>query len=76
MAEKYVSGELSNITKQIIPNSDQKKRVEPVNKKVNPNKSNGNENKLSKFDTRSDVPKQSNKTNEPKNNISRKNTKK
>jgi DNA topoisomerase-6 subunit B len=76
MAEKYVSGELSNITKQILPNSDQKKRFEPVNKKINPSNSNGNENKLSKFDTRSTVSTQSNKTNSPKINISRKDTKK
>ena len=76
MAEKYVSGELSNITKQILPNLDQKKRIEPVNKKINPSNSNGNEDKLSKFDTRSNVSKQSNKTNSPKINISRKNTKK
>ena len=76
MAEKYVSGELSNITKQILPNSDQKKRIEPVNKKINPINRNGNEDKLSKFDTRSNVSKQSNKTNSPKINISRKNTKK
>lgn len=76
MAEKYVSGELSNITKQILPNSDQKKRIEPVNKKINPSNSNGNEDKLSKFDTRSNVSKQSNKTNSPKINISRKNKKK
>jgi DNA topoisomerase VI subunit B len=76
MAGKYVSGELSNITKQILPNSDQKKRIEPVNKKINPINRNGNEDKLSKFDTRSNVSKQSNKTNSPKINISRKNTKK
>ncbi|MDP9493529.1 MAG: DNA topoisomerase VI subunit B [Thermoproteota archaeon] len=76
MAGKYVSGELSNITKQILPNSDQKKRIEPVNKKINPINRNGNEDKLSKFDTRSKVSKQSNKTNSPKINISRKNTKK
>lgn len=76
MAEKYVSGELSNITKHILPNSDQKKRIEPVNKKINPGNSNGNGIKLSKFDTRSNVSKQSNKTNSPKINISRKNTKK
>lgn len=76
MAEKYVSGELSNITKHILPNSDQKKRIEPVNKKINPSNSNGNGIKLSKFDTRSNVSKQSNKTNSPKINISRKNTKK
>lgn len=76
MAEKYVSGELSNITKQILPNSDQKKRIEPVNKKISTSKGNSNENKLSKFDTRSNVSTQSNKTNAPKINISRKNTKK
>jgi DNA topoisomerase VI subunit B len=76
MAEKYVSGELSNITKQILPNSDQKKRIEPVNRKINPSNSNGNGIKLSKFDTRSNVSKQSNKTNSSKINISRKNTKK
>ena len=76
MAGKYVSGELSNITKQILPNLDQKKRIEPVNKKINPSNSNGNGIKLSKFDTRSNVSKQSNKTNAPKINISRKNTKK
>jgi DNA topoisomerase VI subunit B len=76
MAGKYVSGELSNITKQILPNSDQKKRIEPVNKKINTSNSNGNAIKLSKFDTRSNVSKQSNKTNSPKINISRKNTKK
>src|SRR5919106_1737761 len=76
MAEKYVSGELSNITKQILPNSDQKKRIEPINKKINSSNSNGNENKMSKFDTRSNVSKQSNKNNAPKISISRKNTKK
>ena len=62
MAEKYVSGEISNIAKQIFPDSDQK-RVEPSNKKNTVNNDNGNENKLSKFDTRSNVSvsKQSNK---------------
>jgi DNA topoisomerase-6 subunit B len=75
LAEKYVGGELSNITKQIIPKSDQK-RIEPVNKKNNTTNRRGNENKLSKFDTRSNVPKQSNKISPPKINISHKNTKK
>jgi DNA topoisomerase VI subunit B len=75
LAEKYVGGELSNITKQIIPKSDQK-RIEPVNKKINTADRRGNENKLSKFDTRSNVSKQSNKINTPKINISRKNMKK
>ena len=75
LAEKYVGGELSNITRQIIPKSDQK-RIEPVNKKINTTNRRGNENKLSKFDTRSNVSKQSNKISSPKINISRKNTKK
>ena len=75
MAEKYVGGELSNIIKQIIPKSEQK-RIEPVNKKINTSNRSGSENKLSKFDTRSNVPKQSNKISSPKINISRKNTKK
>ena len=77
LAEKYVSGELSNITKQIFPDSDQK-RVEPGNKKNTVNNDNGNENKLSKFDTRSSisVSKQSNKIKPAKINIPRKITKK
>lgn len=75
LAEKYVGGELSNIAKQIIPKSDQK-RIEPVNKKINTTNRRGNENKLSKYDTRSNVSKQSNKISPPKINISRKNTKK
>jgi DNA topoisomerase VI subunit B len=77
LAEKYVSGELSNITKQIFPDSDQK-RVEPGTKKNTVNKDNGNENKLSKFDTRSSisVSKQSNKIKPAKINIPRKITKK
>lgn len=75
LAEKYVGGELSNITKQILPKSDQK-RIEPVNKKIGTSNRIGNENKLSKFDTRSNVSKQSNKISSPKNNISRRNRKK
>lgn len=77
LAEKYVSGELSNIAKQIFPDSDQK-RVEPGNKKNTVNNDNGNENKLSKFDTRSrvSVSKQSNKIKPEKINIPRKITKK
>jgi DNA topoisomerase-6 subunit B len=75
LAEKYVGGDLSNITKQILPKSDQK-TIEPFNKKINRRKRSGNENKLSKFDTRSNVSKQSNKITSPKINISRKNTKK
>ena len=77
LAEKYVSGELSNIAKQIFPDSDQK-RVEPGNKKNTVNNDNGNENKLSKFDTRSSVSvsKQSSKSKPAKINIPRKITKK
>ena len=77
LAEKYVGGELSNIAKQIFPDSDQK-RVEPGNKKNTVNNDNGNENKLSKFDTRSrvSVSKQSNKIKPAKINILRKITKK
>jgi DNA topoisomerase-6 subunit B len=77
LAEKYVSGELSNIAKQIFPDSDQK-RVEPGNKKNTVNNDNRNENKLSKFDTRSSVSisKQSNKIKPAKINIPRKITKK
>lgn len=75
LAEKYVGGELSNITKQIILKSDQK-RIEPINKKINTSKRTDNENKLSKFDTRSNVSKQGNKIGSPKIKISRKNTKK
>src|SRR5918995_1380922 len=63
MAGKYVSGELSNITKQILPNSDQK-GIESGNKKNTVNDDNGDDYKLSKFDTRSNVSvlKNSNKT--------------
>ena len=77
LAEKYVGGELSNIAKQIFPDSDQK-RVVPGNKKNTVNNANGNENKLSKFDTRSNVSvsKQSNKIKPAKINIPRKITKK
>ena len=75
LAEKYVGGELSNITKQIILKSDQK-RIEPIKKKINTSKRTDNENKLSKFDTRSNVSKQGNKIGSPKIKISRKNTKK
>lgn len=77
LAEKYVSGELSNIAKQIFPDSDQN-RVEPGNKKNTMNNDNGNENKLSNFDTRSSisVSKRSNKIKPAKINIPRKITKK
>jgi DNA topoisomerase VI subunit B len=77
LAEKYVSGELSNIAKQIFPDSDEK-RAEPGNKKNTMNNDDGNENKLNNFDTRSSisVSKQSNKIKPAKINIPRKITKK
>lgn len=77
LAEKYVSGELSNIAKQIFPDSDEK-RAEPGNKKNTMNNDNANENKLSNFDTRSSisVSKQNNKIKPAKINIPRKITKK
>jgi DNA topoisomerase VI subunit B len=77
LAEKYVSGELSNIAKQIFPDSDQK-RIESGNKKNTVNNNNGNDNKLNKFDTRSSesVLKHSNKTKPAKISIPRKITKK
>ena len=77
LAEKYVSGELSSIAKQIFPDSNQK-RVEPGDMKNTVNNDNGNENKLSKFDTRSSISilKQSNKSKPAKINIPRKITKK
>lgn len=80
LAERYVSGELTNITKQIFPDSNQK-RNQINNKKNNDKKNtvnndNGNENNLNKFDTRTSVPKHGNKTKLDKINIHRKITKK
>lgn len=76
LAEKYVGGELSNIAKQIIPNSNQKK-IEPVHKKmITSNTSTSKEIKLSKYDTRTSVANHSNKTKSSKIIISRKNAKK
>lgn len=77
LAEKYVGGELSNIAKQIFPDSDQK-RIESGNKKNTGNNDKGDDNKLSKFDTRSNVSVliHSNKTKPAKINIPRKITKK
>ncbi|MFN2433991.1 MAG: DNA topoisomerase VI subunit B [Nitrososphaeraceae archaeon] len=76
LAEKYVSGEFSNIAKQIYPDSDQK-GIESGNKKNTVNDDNGDDYKLSKFDTRSNVSvlKHSNKTKPAKINIPRKITK-
>jgi DNA topoisomerase VI subunit B len=75
LAERYVSGELINITKQIIPDSNQK-RNQMTDKKNTVNNDNGNENNLNKFDTRTSVSKHSNKTKPDKINIHRKITKK
>jgi DNA topoisomerase-6 subunit B len=77
LAEKYVGGELSNIAKKILPNSNQK-RIESGNKKNSVNSDKGDDNNLSKFDTRTNVSvlKHSNKTKPAKINIPRKITKK
>jgi DNA topoisomerase-6 subunit B len=75
MAEKYVGGELSNIAKQIIPNSNQKK-TEPVHKRMITSDTNSKEIKLNKYDTRTSEAKHSNKTKSSKIVISRKNAKK
>jgi DNA topoisomerase-6 subunit B len=75
LAERYVSGELTNITKQIIPDSNQK-RNQMNDKKNTVNNDNGNENKLNKFDTRTSVSRDSNKIKIDKINIPRKITKK
>lgn len=74
LAEKYVSGELTNITKQIFLNSDQNKNEEKIKKT---SVSNGEDvNKLSKFDTRTNILKSSNKIKLTKVEVSRKVTKK
>lgn len=75
LAERYVSGELINITKQIIADSNQK-RNQMTNKKNTVNNDNGNENNLNKFDTRTSISKHGNKTKQDKINIHRKITKK
>jgi DNA topoisomerase VI subunit B len=75
LAERYVSGELTNITKQIIPDSNQK-RNQMNDKKNTVNNDNGNENKLNKFDTRTSVSSDSNKIKIDKINIPRKIAKK
>ncbi len=58
LAEKYVSGELTNITKQIFQDSKDKGKVNVVeSKKKVLNNGKGNEIILSKFDTRTNVSK-------------------
>ncbi|TLX87260.1 MAG: hypothetical protein E6K97_09080, partial [Thaumarchaeota archaeon] len=75
LAERYVSGELINITKQIIPESNQKRNQ--INDKKNAvNNDNGNENNLNKYDMRTRVSKDGNKTKLDKINVHRKITKK
>jgi len=61
LAERYVSGELTNIAKQIFPDSNQK-RNQMNDKKNTINNDNENELNLNKFDTRSSVSKHGNKT--------------
>ncbi|HEY9398386.1 MAG TPA: DNA topoisomerase VI subunit B [Nitrososphaeraceae archaeon] len=75
LAERYVSGELTNITKQIFPDSNQKIN-DLNNKKYIVNNDNENKNNLSKFDTRTSVSKHGNKTRPDKINIPRTITKK
>ena len=74
LAEKYVSGELTNITKQIFLNSDQNKNEEKIKKTLVSNGEDGN--KLSKFDTRTNILKSSNKIKLTKVEVPRKVTKK
>jgi len=75
LAERYVSGELTNITKQIIPDSNHK-RYQMNDKKNTVNNDNGNENNLNKYDTRTSVSKHGNKTKLDKINVHHKITKK
>jgi DNA topoisomerase VI B subunit len=75
LAERYVSGELTNITKQIIPESNHK-RYQMNDKKNTVNNDNGNENNLNKYDMRTRVSKHGNKTKLDKIDVHRKITKK
>jgi DNA topoisomerase-6 subunit B len=74
LAEKYVSGEFTNITKQIFLNSDQNKNEEKIKKTLVSNGEDGI--KLSKFDTRTNILKSSNKIKLTKVEVPRKVTKK
>jgi len=74
LAEKYVSGELTNITKQIFLNSDQNKNEQNFKKTSASNGEGGN--KLSTFDTRTSNIKSSNKIKLTKAEVPRKATKK
>ena len=75
LAERYVSGELTNITKQVFPDSNQK-RNQMNDKKNTVNNDNENENNLNKFDRRTSVAKHGNKNKLDKIKIHRKITKK
>jgi DNA topoisomerase VI subunit B len=74
LAEKYVSGELTNITKQIFLNSDQNKNEQKFKKTSTNNGEDGN--KLSTFDTRTSNTKSSSKIKLTKAEVPRKATKK
>jgi len=77
LAEKYVSGELTNITKQIFQDSKGKGKVNVVYSKKNIlNNGKGNEIILSKFDTRTNVSKQGSNVKLAKINAPRKSQKK
>ena len=74
LAEQYVSGELTNITKQIFLNSDQNKNEQKFKKTSTSNGEDGN--KLSTFDTRTSNIKSSSKIKLTKAEVPRKATKK
>jgi len=77
LAEKYVSGELANITKQIFQDSKVKGKVNDVDSKKNIlNNGKGNEIILSKFDTRTNVSKHGSNVKLAKINAPRKSQKK
>lgn len=77
LAEKYVSGELTNITKQILQDSKDKGKVIYVDSKKNIlNNGKGNEIIFSKFDTRTRVSKHKSNVKLAKINAPRKSQKK
>jgi len=77
LAEKYVSGESTNITKQLFQNSKDKGKVNDVDSKKNIlNNGKGNEIILSKFDTRTNVSKHGGNVKLAKINAPRKSQKK
>ena len=77
LAEKYVSGELANITKQIFQDSKVKGKVNDMGSKKNIlNNGKGNDIILSKFDTRTNVSKHGSNVKLAKINAPRKSQKK